>query len=135
MDTDGKLSAKESIGNSNSDIIHNYDNQSSPMSSTSSKQLYSQVIIARNRQLSRFGETSKLNSSMASKEFERYCRLDKDSKELFESIIDNKNMSLRSATRLLSVSRTIADMDDSDAIELSHLTEAFSYRYPEILLQ
>ena len=38
------------------------------------------------------------------------------------------NLSARSYTRIQKIARTIADLDNSEKIELNHLAEAMQYR-------
>mgnify|MGYP003604679121 FL=1 len=47
------------------------------------------------------------------------------------NMVFNKNkLSIRSYHKLLKVSRTIADLDGSDIIDISHISEAVSFRKP-----
>jgi magnesium chelatase family protein len=47
---------------------------------------------------------------------------------VWSAAIRQRRLSARSATRLLRVARTIADLEDQEAVEGSHLAEALTYR-------
>ena len=53
----------------------------------------------------------------------------------FLNLLDVKKMSItaRSYSRILKVSRTIADMDNAKSIELKHVLESLQYRSLERL--
>ena len=59
---------------------------------------------------------------------EVYCKLDKDSLKLLEKAVHSMNLSARSFTRIKKVARTIADLDNSNDIQIKHLAEAIQYR-------
>jgi magnesium chelatase family protein len=47
---------------------------------------------------------------------------------LIEMAIDRLGLSARAYTRILKVSRTIADLENASAIHPSHVAEAIQYR-------
>jgi len=67
---------------------------------------------------------SQLQPSMISK----FCRLDDKGRELLKNAFDKLGLSARAHNRILKVSRTIADMDESEDIKPCHLAEAIQYR-------
>lgn len=83
------------------------------------------VSEARSRQLARQG---KANSALTNKELELVCRLDQESEQLLQAAIEKLGLSARARHRILKVARTVADLDNSDAIKRSHVGEAVSYR-------
>ncbi len=89
------------------------------------------VKRARDVQMLRSG---KLNSDLSNKEIKKYCKLDRSSEEFFNSAADKLILSARSYMKILKIARTIADIDNSEKIELPHLTEALQYRKKEISL-
>ena len=68
------------------------------------------------------------NGRMSRKAIEKYCVLDKESLDFAENAVKNLKLSMRSYDRLLRVSRTIADMEESDKVKMNHIAEAFQYR-------
>jgi magnesium chelatase family protein len=91
----------------------------------SSATVQQRVSLAYERQLAR---TGKPNCKLGSKEIERYCPLDAQQMALLEQAVDRLHLSTRAMHRILKVARTIADLEARDRIQLSHLTEAISYR-------
>ena len=87
------------------------------------------VQKARDRQLTRFEKESIFsNSEMSSRQTEIFCALDQNGKNLLKQAVEKMRLSPRSYFRVLKVSRTIADLDESETIESRHLAEALQYR-------
>ena len=59
---------------------------------------------------------------------EKYCKIDAKRKELLEKAFENLKLSARAYTRILKVSRTIADLENSKNIQAKHIIEAIQYR-------
>ncbi len=83
------------------------------------------VHQAYRRQIARCG---KPNAQLDSKEVEAFCRIGGAGQQLLEQAMDKLKLSARAYHRILKLARSIADIADSDAIELPHLTEAIGYR-------
>lgn len=95
----------------------------------SSQQMREQIEIARNVQLERFMNTKiKFNSEMNSKQVKQFCVLEKKAEELLQKSFNQLGFSGRSLDRLLKIARTIADLEESQFINISHLAEALNYR-------
>lgn len=83
------------------------------------------VIQAFNVQIER---QAGLNHALSPKDLEVHVVLDDTSKKMIEMAQQRLNLSARAYHRILRVSRTIADLAQSEEIQSSHLTEALSYR-------
>ena len=87
------------------------------------------VEQARELQRDRFKENGFLcNSEMGPAEVWQYCDLEEAAKSLLHTAAQRLTLSARAFHRVLKVSRTIADLDGSDIIGVSHLAEALQYR-------
>jgi len=95
----------------------------------SSSEIRKRVIKVRTMQKERYkGESFSTNGRMNRQAIEKYCSLSRDSLEFAEEAVKKLNLSMRSFDRLLRVSRTIADMEESLTVQQHHLAEAFQYR-------
>lgn len=87
------------------------------------------VSKARNIQTERFRDSDIFsNAMMSSKQTEKYCHLDDENKKILSTIITKMSLSARSYSKILKLSRTIADLDNSPDITISHLMEAIQVR-------
>ena len=96
------------------------------ISDVSSAQLHNQVIEV--FKIQKLRGQKNLNGKLDDKEIKQYCILNKDAKEVLDLSIERFQLSFRSINKVLKVSRTIADIEQSKIIEKKHLIEALSYR-------
>ncbi len=95
----------------------------------SSISIKERVDMAREIQKTRFRNSRTLyNSRMTNREIKEYCKIDEETEDVFEMAVKKMNLSARSFFRVLKVSRTIADLEDSRKISKRHLLEALSYK-------
>ena len=65
---------------------------------------------------------------MTPRQIRRCCKLQPEAEGLLKSAMEEMGLSARAHDKILRVSRTIADLDGSDAIATHHLHEAINYR-------
>ncbi len=95
----------------------------------SSAEIRARVVEARKVQARRFvGLKIHCNADMTSALLREYCALTPEQNALLVSAMNELGLSARAWDRILKVSRTIADLDNSDVIETHHLLEAINYR-------
>lgn len=107
-----------------------YKELSAESKSERSSEIRERVIKARNIQYERFKETKHIfnNGDMGSREVRQYCKLDSAGAELLKMAMTKLGLSARAYDRILKVSRTIADLDNSENILPQHISEAIQYR-------
>ena len=87
------------------------------------------VEKARDVQRERFkGEEVFYNASMNTKLIKKHCLLENEAKELLKMAMTELGFSARAYDKILRVSRTIADLADSEGILAKHISEAIQYR-------
>ncbi len=96
----------------------------------SSVEIRKRVTAAREIQTQRFKDTENLhyNAQMNVKHIRKYCELSEQSKQLIKTAMEKLNLSARAYDRILKVSRTIADLANSENIYPEHIAEAIQYR-------
>jgi magnesium chelatase family protein len=97
--------------------------------SDSSDIIRARVLSARKIQEERFnGMSISYNADMSSKDADNFCGLEKGCIPILESSIKKMNLSARSYYKILKVSRTIADLEQSEIIQKKHILESISYK-------
>jgi magnesium chelatase family protein len=87
------------------------------------------VQMARQIAHQRFQETTILcNAQMQSKELQKWCVLDENSRQLLEKAISRLGLSARASDRIIKVARTIADLAGDEQLKSLHLAESIQYR-------
>jgi magnesium chelatase family protein len=97
-----------------------------------SAKIRARVQEAREKQLARFSKTKfTCNAEIGSREIKKYCLVDEKSVGLLKTAVNQMYLSARAYHRILKLARTIADLDDKENIESSHIAEAIQYRSKE----
>jgi len=87
------------------------------------------VASARKIQQNRLeGSGTFCNAYMSNRDIKKYCKINSETRPIASQAMHNLHLSARAYSRVLKVARTIADLDQSDDITLSHFTEAMQYR-------
>ncbi len=99
---------------------------------SSSAQMNARVQAARKILQQRFekGGAVYSNAQMGPPQLKKYCKLDQETTDILHQSFERLGLSARGYNRILKISRTIADNDESEAIEIRHVTEAIPYRRP-----
>lgn len=107
-----------------------FEKLSDKQKAESSSSIRKRVTDARKIQTQRFQELNHIhyNAQMSSKYIRTFCSLDETSLNLLKTAMDKLNLSARAYDRILKVSRTIADLENSENIQSHHIAEAIQYR-------
>ena len=107
-----------------------YDELSSDPKGERSTDIRKRVNNAKKIQLIRFDKNKNIfsNADMESKHIRMYCKIDWECNQLLKTAIEKLGLSARAYDRILKVSRTIADLDNSLDIKPEHISEAIQYR-------
>jgi magnesium chelatase family protein len=107
----------------------NFNDLSCDSKEESSESIKKRINRARKLQLERYEkEGIYFNSQLRPRQMAAYCSISKKEKELLKNAFERFNLSARAYNRILKVARTIADLEDSEAIKLDHLAEAIQHR-------
>jgi magnesium chelatase family protein len=106
-----------------------YDKLTDDSRGEGSEQVQIRVEKARQVQLSRL-KTSNItcNNEMTPVEVKDFCQTDSTAQSILRTAMKQLHLTARSFHRILKLSRTISDLDDSPIIKANHLAEALQYR-------
>lgn len=95
-----------------------------------SEAIRKRVVAARDLQIKRFTEHNSIysNAMMPSAMVRDICVINNAGRTLLKTAMEKLGLSARAYDRILKVSRTIADLANSEEILIEHLAEAIQYR-------
>jgi magnesium chelatase family protein len=98
--------------------------------SETSEVIRQRVAKARSIQSERFANVKEVhcNAQMGTKLIQQYCVIPPAGATLLKTAMEKLGLSARAYDRILKVSRTIADLSDSQEVKVEHLAEAIHYR-------
>jgi magnesium chelatase family protein len=97
--------------------------------SLSSAEMRRQVLAAQAIQNRRYSKLPfSWNSELSGKMLRKYAVLEQKAARLLDQTMDALGLSMRAYDRILKLSRTIADLNQSEEISASHVAEAIQYR-------
>ena len=106
-----------------------YEQLSDKSMGESSAVIKARVDKARAVQRERFkGTEVTCNAKMTPQMTKDFCVLSDEANNLLKISFEKLGMSARAYDKILRISRTIADLDSSENIELNHIAEALQYR-------
>lgn len=95
----------------------------------SSAEIQKRVLACHEIQCERFkNENFSHNSGIPASLLDEFCHLGEKEKRHMEAMYEKMGLTARTYHKILRVARTIADLDESAEISLSHLNEAICYR-------
>ncbi|WP_420576753.1 YifB family Mg chelatase-like AAA ATPase [Ekhidna sp.] len=107
-----------------------FDQMTETRKTESSSEIRDRVIKAREIQEKRFkGQPGVFNNAMMSSNMvKEICQINEAGKALLKTAMERLGLSARAYDRILRVSRTIADLAETEEIAIEHLAEAIQYR-------
>ncbi len=106
-----------------------YEKLSSRNKEETSAEIRKRVNKAREIQRKRFeGTDISCNAKMSPKVTKEFCVLTVEASNLLKLSFDKLGLSARAYDKILRIARTIADLEESEGIELSHIAEAIQFR-------
>jgi magnesium chelatase family protein len=107
-----------------------YDKLLGSAPSETSEAIRWRVEQARKRQQKRFTNHPHLfaNADMKPGDIQTFCILTPEAKQILELSVRRMQLSARVYHRVLKLSRTIADLAESQMVEVQHVAEALQYR-------
>ena len=102
----------------------------SDKSSSNKQQLSAQYDVdrANNIQFERYGSRYLYNANLTNSLIKRYANETKDARDLLLKAAEKIGLSARATFKTLKVARTIADLEGSQQITPTHISEALQYR-------
>ncbi len=107
-----------------------FDQMTENRKTESSAVIRERVIAARDIQSQRFESSQGVfnNAMMSPSQVKEVCQINDASRLLLKHAMEKLGLSARAYDRILRVSRTIADLAQSNDINVEHIAEAIQYR-------
>lgn len=107
-----------------------FDEKTAKRKVESSAEIRTRVVRAREIQSERFKDNPEVysNAMMPSNMVKDICVISEAGRTLLKTAMERLGLSARAYDRILKVSRTIADLENTDEIKIEHLAEAIQYR-------
>jgi magnesium chelatase family protein len=107
-----------------------FDEMTAKRKVESSEEIRKRVMRAREIQSERFKDNPEVysNAMMPSNMVKDICVISEAGRTLLKTAMERLGLSARAYDRILKVSRTIADLENTDEIKIEHLAEAIQYR-------
>lgn len=98
-------------------------------SSLSTEDMREQVKVAADIQKERYRNSDiRYNSRLDSGQIQKYCAMTKEAEQFLKEAFEKLSLSMRTYDKIMKVSRTIADLQQMDIIDICHIAEALRYR-------
>lgn len=113
-----------------------YEKLSEQRKESETEKIKERVVKARKFQQDRFEKLGlkniKTNSRLSAKNLIEYLTIPEELQKKFNDIARKLDLSARSYHKVLKLSRTIGDLEESEEIKENHLLEALQYRPKKI---
>ena len=110
-----------------------YEKLTEDKSAESSEKVRARIKAAHEIQLERFqGTKLRCNADMTPREVKEFCSVEPTAQSLLRTAMKQLHLTARAFHRILKLSRTIADLENSDILKPAHIAEALQYRHKEI---
>jgi magnesium chelatase family protein len=111
-----------------------YEKLTEDKSAEISERVRTRVKAAHEIQLERFqGTKLSCNADMTPREVKEFCSVEVTAQGLLRTAMKQLHLTARAFHRILKLSLTIADLENSDIINPPHIAEALQYRHKEII--
>jgi len=88
------------------------------------------IVTARELQAHRYKDLPfTTNSELSGRWVQECCRISEPEHDFLEQAMQKLGLSARAHTRILRISRTIADLEKSPVVNVNHLAEAINFRF------
>ena len=95
----------------------------------SSKSIAERVLTCREIQTKRYNNGDiGYNANISNQTIQNYCKIGHEEASILKRAMNELSLSARAYDKILKVSRTIADLEQSENIQMNHLLEAIQYR-------
>jgi magnesium chelatase family protein len=91
---------------------------------------YQQIDVSSKSQHKRYG-CEKYNSQANTLTAKKSFKITSSAKDFLDSAAAKLNLSARGYLKVIKVARTIADLESSENIEISHISESLQYRHKQ----
>ncbi len=106
-----------------------YESLKSNALEETSEQVRARVNRAREIQVKRYKGTGiTCNARLTPAMLRQYCVMSEDAEKMLKASFDRLGLSARAYDRILKVSRTIADLEGKELIEVAHIAQAIHFR-------
>jgi len=105
-----------------------FDSISSYEDGESSNEIKKRVIKSKGIQSKRYNSRSMYNSKVNLNDFKEHFQISDKSKRILKKAFESMGMSARGYEKIMRISRTIADLDNSEKILEDHILESIQYR-------
>ena len=72
------------------------------------------------------------NAELTSPMIKEFCQMTEEAQNVLQLAFERLGLTARGYNKIIKLARTIADMEEKEIIDVSHIAEAITYRDPQI---